>query len=209
MEEVAGRLKLPPLLGNVAAGVILGAFLLGLVAPGADLRLFTNIGLFLLFFFIGLEEIDISSLLAVAHRRVLYAALLAFAVPFAFAFLFFRGLKFGAPVSVGLASVISIASLSVVAKVLSDIGRLRTPLGLQIFATVAVMEVVGILLFSVALQAGVEGGGLSPVTALWLLSKVSLFLAIAWVLANRATNIAELVIYLVTGKMTETNVSRY
>lgn len=186
LEEVAERLRLPPLLGNLAAGVILGASLLGLVSPGPDLRLFTNIGLFLLFFFIGLEEIDISTLLAVAHQRVLYAALLAFALPFALAFLFFWGLDFRAPVSVGLASVISIASLSVVAKVLSDIGRLRTPLGLQIFATVAVMELVGILLFSVALEAGGEGGGLSPVTALLLLSKISLFLVVAWVLANRA-----------------------
>ena len=54
-----------------------------------------------------------------------------FTLPFALASGLFWGLKFAAPISMGLASVISIASLSVVAKVLSDIGRLRTQLGLQ------------------------------------------------------------------------------
>src|SRR5213592_3542118 len=44
--ELAQRLKLPALLGEILAGVVLGPSLLGLVSPDAGITLLANLGIF-------------------------------------------------------------------------------------------------------------------------------------------------------------------
>jgi Kef-type K+ transport system membrane component KefB len=152
-EEVAVRLRQPPIVGYIIAGIVVGPALLAWVHPADEITLFIQIGIFFLFFLIGLEEIDIPSIFSVLRKRLFAGAVVGFAVPFALAvpaLLFFTGLE---PVPVlAIASVIGISSLGVVAKILSDYGKLKEPLGLEIFTLTAVLEFIGIIVASVFIQ---------------------------------------------------------
>ncbi len=53
------KIKQPPLLGNVLAGIIIGPAVLSWVEPIAEIELFISIGIFFLFFLIGLEKVDL------------------------------------------------------------------------------------------------------------------------------------------------------
>jgi Kef-type K+ transport system membrane component KefB len=64
----------------------------------------------------------------------------------------------GVTQNLAIASVIGISSLGVVAKVLMDYGKLKEPLGLQIFALTAVLEFIGIIIASVFIQLSGTSG---------------------------------------------------
>src|SRR5207245_3740368 len=54
-DELAQRLKLPALLGEILAGVVLGPSLLGLVSPDAGITLLANLGIFFIVYLAALE----------------------------------------------------------------------------------------------------------------------------------------------------------
>jgi len=55
--EIMHRINQPTILGNVLAGIIVGPALFAIVQPIEEIELFVSIGVFFLFFLIGLEEI--------------------------------------------------------------------------------------------------------------------------------------------------------
>lgn len=152
-EEIAVRLKQPPIVGYIVAGIVLGPAVLSWVHPADDITLFIQIGIFFLFFLIGLEEIDIRSIFSVLRKRLFLGAIVGFVVPFGLAIpvlFYFTNL---APIPMlAVASVLGISSLGVVAKILMDYGKLREPLGLEIFTLTAVLEFIGLLVASVFIQ---------------------------------------------------------
>ena len=152
-EEVAVRLRQPPIVGYIIAGIVIGPAALALVQPADEITLFIQIGVFFLFFLIGLEEIDIPSIFSVLRKRLFAGATVGFAVPFALAvpMLFFFTTLEMTPI-LALASVIGISSLGVVAKILMDYGKLKDPLGLEIFTLAAVLEFIGLIIASVFIQ---------------------------------------------------------
>jgi Kef-type K+ transport system membrane component KefB len=60
--EVAARLSVPAVIGEIAAGVLLGPSLLGWIQPNQTLHLLANIGVILLLFEVGMET-DLSRLM--------------------------------------------------------------------------------------------------------------------------------------------------
>jgi len=152
-EEVAVRLRQPPIVGYIIAGIVIGPAALALVQPAEEITLFIQIGVFFLFFLIGLEEIDIPSIFSVLKKRLFAGATVGFVVPFALAVpaLFFLTTLEMTPI-LALASVIGISSLGVVAKILMDYGKLKEPLGLEIFTLAAVLEFIGLIIASVFIQ---------------------------------------------------------
>jgi Kef-type K+ transport system membrane component KefB len=152
-EEVAVRLHQPPIVGYIIAGIVLGPAVLAWVQPADEITLFIQIGVFFLFFLIGLEEIDIPSIFSVLRKRLFAGATVGFVVPFALAvpaLFFFTDLETTPLLAV--ASVVGISSLGVVAKILMDYGKLKEPLGLEIFTLTAVLEFIGIIIASVFIQ---------------------------------------------------------
>jgi Kef-type K+ transport system membrane component KefB len=51
--EIFQRIKQPPLVGELLAGVIIGPSLLGLVLPSSDLQVLSNLAVFFLMFLAG------------------------------------------------------------------------------------------------------------------------------------------------------------
>ena len=131
--EAFHRIKQPTIIGNVIAGIIIGPAFLGLVDPIDEIDLFISIGVFFLFFLIGLEEIDLPGLFRVLRKRIFAGAALGFLIPFFVGTYFAMQIDIGIVESMAIASVIGASSLGVTAKILTDLGKLRSTIGLEIF----------------------------------------------------------------------------
>ncbi|MFZ2172233.1 MAG: cation:proton antiporter, partial [Methylococcaceae bacterium] len=70
--ELAVRLKTPPVIGELLAGVILGPSLLDWVEPVEAVKLLAEIGIIMLLFEVGLET-DIKRLVATGFKSFIVA----------------------------------------------------------------------------------------------------------------------------------------
>jgi Kef-type K+ transport system membrane component KefB len=179
--EVMHRIGQPTIIGNVLAGIIVGPALFALVDPIDEIDLFISIGVFFLFFLIGLEEIDLPGLFRVLRGRIFVGAAVGFLVPFFAAVLF--ALSFSDMdliKSFAIASVVGASSLGVTAKILTDLGKLRSTIGLEIFTVTAIVEIIAIIFVSVVIQIANTGNqSLDIVNITWLFAKMIIFFVIA------------------------------
>ena len=172
--ELFHRIKQPTIIGNVLAGIILGPALFSIVQPLDEIDLFISIGVFFLFFLIGLEEIDLPGLFRVLRKRIFIGSAVGFLVPFSIASVFALSIDISIVQSLALASVIGASSLGVTAKVLTDLGKLRSTVGLEIFTITAIIEFIAIVITSVIIQVD-ETQSLVLIDFAWLFGKMIIF----------------------------------
>ena len=197
LEGMFRRLRINSIVAYTVAGIILGP-LTGLVQPTPELQLVLSIGVFIFFFLIGLDEIDITSFVAVLRGRIFVAATISVLISLVAAMvvtsdlLFDFGLGLDFTEAMALAGTLALSSLGVVAKVLADDGHLREPVGLQIFTTVIIAELIALLVVGFTFEsshhetlAGADEGGFSLVGVLLLLVQIVAFTVASWLLATR------------------------
>lgn len=172
--ELFHRIKQPTIIGNVLAGIVLGPALFSIVQPLDEIELFISIGVFFLFFLIGLEEIDLPGLFRVLRKRIFLGSAVGFLVPFSIASVFALSIDISLVQSLALASVIGASSLGVTAKVLTDLGKLRSTVGLEIFTITAIIEFIAIVITSVIIQID-ETQSLALIDFAWLFGKMIIF----------------------------------
>jgi Kef-type K+ transport system membrane component KefB len=167
---LARRLGQPAVLGELLAGVLAGASVLGLVnvADPADprgeaLRLFAEIGLVLLLFEIGLET-DPRQLLEVGGAAAVVAAV-GVVLPFALGYGACLLLGLGHLPAVVAGAALTATSVGITARVLSDLGRLHEPESRVILGAAVIDDVLGLVILTVV--AGLTQG--QEVTALGVL----------------------------------------
>ena len=188
MEGVLGRFRLSAIVGYIATGVLLGP-VLGIVEPTTELQAFLGIGGFLFFFLIGLDEIDIQGFMATIRGRFFVAAtisvvgslLVSLLVTSDIFYDFGLGLQFTD--ALALAGILSLSSLGVVAKELSDGGRLREPIGIQMFTTVIIAELLAMLVVGFAI--GEHEHHLTPFSMFVLMGKIAGFTIVSWLISIR------------------------
>ena len=164
LEGVFKRFGLNSIIAYAAAGVILGP-LTGIVETGPETEIIFGLGIFVFFFLIGLEELDIKGFISAIKGRLFLAATVSVVISMAVSLavttdLFFDldlGLTFTQ--ALGLASVLSLSSLGLVAKILIDEGKLRERDGVQIFTTVIIAELMALFIFGFAISERAVGRG--------------------------------------------------
>jgi len=176
--EIMHRINQPTILGNVLAGIIVGPALFALVQPIEEIELFISIGVFFLFFLIGLEEIDLAGLFRVMRGGIFVGSAVAFLLPFIVAGIFGMALDMDFIKSFAIASVIAASSLGVTAKVLSDLGKLKSTIGLEIFTVAAIVEFIAIIVTSIMIQINTSD---TPEFSefIWLFAKMIIFFTVA------------------------------
>ena len=192
-EGVFRRLRLNAIVAYAAVGILLGpaldSFGLWSIQTTGHIELFLTLGVFIFFFLIGLDEIDISSFVATLRGHYFLAAVLSVLFSLGIAVLvttdliydFGLGLTFTE--ALALAGVLSMTSLGIVAKVLADDGRLGEPIGLQIFTVVVITELITLLL--IGFSIGEHAHELSVAGILILLGKIAGFAVVCWILSSR------------------------
>ena len=124
-----------------------------------QVEIILGIGIFIFFFLIGLEEIDIRGFVAAIRGRLFLASvlsvlLISMLVSLAVTtdLLIDLELNLSFTQALGLAGVLSLSSLGVVAKVLIDEGRLKETVGVQMFTAVIIAELLALFVVGFAIS---------------------------------------------------------
>jgi Kef-type K+ transport system membrane component KefB len=147
------RLRLPAVVAEIVAGIVVGPSVLGWVHPDATISVVATLGLAFLLFLAGLE-IDFMRL----RGRVLRLSLTGYAASFAIALVVAGGLRAAGLVHAPLLVAIALAatSLGVLIPVLKDAGESGSALGQLVIAAGSIADFGAIILLSIFFTG--EGG---------------------------------------------------
>ena len=148
--EIMERMKQPAMIGEILAGIMLGPSVFNFIHRTEELKVISELGIFLLIIIAGLE-INIEGILKSMKGRNLIISLAAFFVPFLSGITlgYYCGLDEMATIFVGLC--IAITALPVSIRILMDFGKLNTPLGqkiisIAIFDDILALTILGVIL---------------------------------------------------------------
>lgn len=154
--ELANRLHLPSVIGELVAGIILGPSLLGWIEPVEAIRLLAEIGIILLLFEVGLGS-DVKRLAETGLQSVM-VALVGFGVPFLLGFSLGYWV-FGVPllVSLFIGGTLTATSIGVTVRVLTDLGHQNTSEGQIILGAAVLDDVLGVVLLALLYEFSISG----------------------------------------------------
>lgn len=153
--ELAVRIGQPAVLGEMVGGIVIGVSGLHLIdAHDPLLHVFAELGVILLLFLIGLET-DLHRLLSVGGAAGAVAAT-GVVLPFAAGYGVGAWLDYPATVCVFLGAALTATSVGITARVLSDLGHLKSDESQVILGAAVVDDILGLVLLTVisALAAG-------------------------------------------------------
>jgi len=181
--ELSRRLGQPPLLGEMAAGVLLGPALLGWVQGGPGLDAITELATFFIVLGAGLE-LGLAQVLGGFRRGGWIIAALSFLLPMAAGW--GVGALFGLapPVAFFLGLCVSVTALPVAVRLLQSMGLMQTPLARYALASAVAGDLVVLLALAVLLAQG----GASGATGMEAAGRLGLLLgllALAWWVQRR------------------------
>ncbi len=168
--ELFERRKQPAVLGELAAGIVLGNLALfgvsGLdwLKSNEGLHLLAEVGVILLLFEVGLES-RIDQLLAVGWSAALVAhigVLIPFGLGWAVSAAFLPSAAWYTHMFVG--ATLTATSVGITARVIKDLGRMEAPESRIILGAAVVDDVLGLIILAVAAgmtQSAAKGGGAS------------------------------------------------
>lgn len=154
--EIAQRLKLPGVVGEIAAGCIIGPSVLGWIAPSEPLHALAEIGVVLLLFAVGLET-RLADMRRVG-KTAFAVGVLGVIVPFAFGSLWAHGSGFDWAKSLFVAAAFVATSAGITARVLQELHVLQREESRVILGAAVIDDILAMLLLGVvtALQSGEE-----------------------------------------------------
>src|SRR5690606_5206254 len=170
------RLRLSPIVGYLIAGVAIGPFTPGFVANAAIAEQFSEVGVILLMFGVGIH-FDLKDLLAVRKVAVPGAVVQSAVATVLGAFV---TSLFGWPLEAGLVFgvAISVASTVVLLRVLADNNELHTPAGHVAIGWLLVEDIFTVLvLVMLPLLVGPGAAGSGDEGLVWPLAKAVLKIA--------------------------------
>lgn len=148
------RLRQPPIIGYILAGIVLGPTGLGFVPHSDAITVLAELGVLLLLFLIGME-LSLRAFVMVLRPAVITAALqILTCLGVTFLFGYFAGWKLQVSILLGFA--LAVSSTALVIKMLEDIGELRSELGRITIGVLIAQDlaIVPILLLAESLGAG-------------------------------------------------------
>lgn len=153
--ELAERIGQPAVLGEMVGGIVIGVSGLHLIdAHNPLLHALSELGVILLLFLIGLET-DIRRLLSVGGAALAVAAA-GVILPFAGGYGVGMWLNLPTTVAVFLGAALTATSVGITARVLSDLGHLKSDESQVILGAAVVDDILGLVLLTVisAVAAG-------------------------------------------------------
>jgi Kef-type K+ transport system membrane component KefB len=159
--ELAERIKIPAVLGEIVAGIIIGPSVLGLIDPIKHLDvanmvlLLGEIGVILLLFQVGLE-MDLGEMAKVG-KPALFVAIIGVAVPFAAGFGVAASFGEDAKVALFIGAALTATSVGITARVLGDLRALALRESRIVLGAAVADDVLGLVILTVVVKVVTEG----------------------------------------------------
>jgi Kef-type K+ transport system membrane component KefB len=152
-------MRVPPVIGELLAGIVLGPSLLGWVEPTEVIRLLAEIGVILLLFEVGLES-NVAEMMSVGASSLL-VAVLGILAPF---FLGWGVSAWLLPdeellVHLFIGATLTATSVGITARVLTDLGKISARESKIILGAAVIDDILGLVILGGAILIG---GWISP-----------------------------------------------
>ena len=175
--EAAAWLKVPPVMGEMLAGIILGPSLFGWVELNDVIQALAEIGLILLLFEVGLDT-DVSKLAKRGYKASI-VALGGFVAPFFGGFaLSYWLFDFPLLLSMFIGGTLTATSIGVTVRVLRDLNRHKSQEAQVVLGAAVLDDILGVVLLALLYEFSIYGG-----ISLTNASKVLIFIVIFMILA--------------------------
>jgi Na+:H+ antiporter len=168
-DEVFRRIGQPVIVGEILGGIVVGPSVLGLVEVGEVLRVFSELGVVFLLFWVGLET-RLSEMKAVG-RIALTVGSAGVVLPFLVGIGFGLVLGESTETSVFLGAALAATSAGITSATFLDLGIARSRAARTVLGAAVVDDILALILLSVAVGMAADGG-VDPL-------KIALALAIA------------------------------
>ncbi|MBT8508124.1 hypothetical protein AZH53_06860 [Methanomicrobiaceae archaeon CYW5] len=182
--ELVERAGYPALIGEIAAGILLGPSLLGWVSTNETIEIFADIGIIALLFVSG-AEMNLKSFLERRNIAVTTAAA-GVVIPFAAGALLGYLLHFSQEETLFVAIALSITSIGVSVRILVDYKQLNTDVGTAIVSAAVLDDIIGIVLLGILSAVAMPGTTLAAESLSMGLLIAAVFLVLFVLIAPRA-----------------------
>ena len=170
MAELFLRLKLPIVLGELLAGIIVGPFALGaffvvdgrqLLQINDEIRILGEIGAIVILFMAGLEMTPKEFLRG--GKASFTVGTLGVVVPFFAGLVVFQMFGFDALQSMLIATALTATSIAISIQVLSEFGKIKSPEARLIIGAAVVDDILAIAVLSVVSSIAIGEGGVDSI----------------------------------------------
>ena len=205
--ELTERIKQPPVLGELIAGVLLGGSVFALIPSVSGqsgyetFHLLAELGVVILLFEIGLET-DLNDLIKVGVTSTI-VAIVGIVAPFVLGFLSiiafqkyglltFANPTTGMLVAITVGATLTATSVGITARVLSDINKIHTPEAKIVLGAAVIDDILGLIILAVVtglIEASKQGleTGISAVNVLTITLKAFGFLIVSIIIGMLVT----------------------
>jgi Kef-type K+ transport system membrane component KefB len=171
--EIFERFKQPAMIGEILAGIIVGPSLFNLIHRTEEIKVISELGIFLLVIIAGLE-INIDDILKSLKGRNIIISIMAFFIPIFSGFTvgYFFGLDVMTTVFIGLC--VAITALPVSIRILMDLGKINSEVGQKIISIAIFDDVIALTILGVLLNIQDTDKSVSAVIQVGLMSLLKL-----------------------------------
>ena len=193
MAELFLRLKLPIVLGELLAGMIVGPFALGgffvvdgkqLLQINDEIKILGEMGAIVILFMAGLEMTPREFLKG--GKASFTVGTLGVVIPFFAGLAVFQLFGFDALESMMIATALTATSIAISIQVLNEFGKIKTPEARLIIGAAVVDDILAIAVLSVVSSIAVSDGGIDSIDitqVTWTILQVLGFFAIMLIVA--------------------------
>ncbi len=180
--EIAERINVPAVVGEIVAGVIIGPSVLAFVESNETLRVLGELGVILLLLGVGME-MDLGELGAVG-RASMSVAVVGVVVPMTGGYLVASALGHSENQSIFIGAALAATSVGITARVFSDLRALATVEARTVLGAAVADDVLGLVILTVVVRL-VSEGSVSVLDVLGILLVAIAFLVLTAALGSR------------------------
>ena len=175
--ELAARFKIPSVIGELSAGILLGPSILALIDITPPIHLLAQIGVILLLFEVGMET-DLGRLVS-AGTKSFAVAIVGVLLPLAFGFsLSYYAFHLPLLTSLFIGGTLTATSIGITLRVLKDLKKQNSHEAQIILGAAVLDDIIGIVLLAMLYEFSLYGD-----IDLWKAGKVLIFIALFFFLS--------------------------
>jgi Kef-type K+ transport system membrane component KefB len=171
--ELAERLRVPSVIGEIVAGLVVGPSLLGIVEPNELLTVLAEVGVILLLLQVGLE-MDLGEMRRVG-ASAMSVAIVGVVVPFAAGYGVALALGQPSRTAMFIGAALTATSVGITARAFGDLRMLASKESRIVLGAAVADDVIGLVILTVVVRI-VEKGTFSLTSALTVLGTALVFL---------------------------------
>lgn len=175
--ELFERMKQPAMIGEIIAGIILGPSLLQIMHRTEEIKVISELGIFLLVIMAGLE-INIDNIFKSLRGRNIIISLLAFFIPITsgFAVGYFFNQDILTTIFIGLC--VAITALPVSVRILMDLGKINSEVGQNIISVAIFDDVLALTILGIIMNVKDTNMSLETIAGVGMISLLKLLIFI-------------------------------